>query len=452
MRRTTWARVYRIVRPHRLRLIGSLGGLLVLTGLGLYAPVWHSRLIANALTELDRPLFFQCLIALALIHVARSVFSFAYSYQMRVLGGRLVFDLRRQMYSHLQRLSLGFYESRSTGEIISRMMNDVSSITSLVTGTVLNTLISSVKAVFLVGILFYYDPLVAAVALGVLPLHFLGYFFFQARIAHYSWMSSEKTAQIYGKVSEVLGAMKMVKSYSGERRENKTLMGQLREHYDLRIRSGNMSSLWGNATGNISYLGQVLVMVVCGTAVLDQTLTLEQYILFMSYVGMLYAPVSELIGVVQQILPAKVGIRRVFEIIDLKPEVEDAPDGLRSRIEGRVEFNEVSFAYGQGDQVLKGVNFSARPGQMIALVGPSGCGKTTIANLIARFYDRSTGQILIDGRDIQAYALSALRDQMSIVLQETSLFRGSILDNIRYGKPEATMDEIEQAARQANAP
>ena len=141
---------------------------------------------------------------------------------MRVLGGRLVFELRRKMYDHLQQLSLGYYESKSSGEIISRMMNDVNAVTSLLTGTVLNTLISSVKALALIGVLFYYNGMVATVAVAVLPLHFLGYFIFRARISHLSWKSSEKMAQIYGKVSEVLGAIKMVKSHSGERRESRS--------------------------------------------------------------------------------------------------------------------------------------------------------------------------------------------------------------------------------------
>ncbi|HIG19088.1 MAG TPA: ATP-binding cassette domain-containing protein [Candidatus Handelsmanbacteria bacterium] len=153
----------------------------------------------------------------------------------------------------------------------------------------------------------------------------------------------------------------------------------------------------------------------------------------------------------QQILPAKVGIRRVFEIMDMEPEVTDRPDGSRETIRGEVVFNDVSFAYAQGDQVLTDVSFRAEPGEVVAFVGPSGSGKTTIANLIARFYDRSRGEVTIDGRDIQEYSLRSLRDQMSIVLQETFLFRGTILDNVRYGKPEATTEEIEEAARLANA-
>ena len=451
MRQNIWRRIYDIIVPYRTYLLLSMGVLLVLTGIGIYSPVWSSRLMGTALPNQDKSLFIQCVAVLFLIQIASSLLSYLYSYQMRVLGGRVVFDLRRRMYDHLQRLSLGFYESRSSGEIISRMMNDVNSITSLVTGTVLNILISSFKAIVLLGVLTYYSPKITIVAMGVMPLHFLGYFFFRARITNYAWKSSEKMSQIYGKISEVLSAMKMVKSHSGELRESRSLITQLRESYDINLYSGNLSNIWGHATGNISYVGQVLVTVVCGFAVLDDGMPLEKYFLLLTYVGMLYAPVSELIGVVQQILPAKVGIRRVFEIMDMEPEVADRPDGLRQIQTGTVVFRNVSFAYEQGDQVLKNVDFTARPDMVTAFVGPSGSGKTTIANLIARFYDRSSGEITIDDRDIQEYTLRSLREQMSMVLQETYLFRGTILDNILYGKPDATIEEIEEAARLANA-
>lgn len=452
MRKTLWERVIQIIIPYKGRLGVSMVTLLALTALGLASPIWASKLIGRALPDGDRQLFLQCVIVLLVIHLASSGLSYLYSYQMRILGGRVVFDLRRRMYDHLQRLSLGFYESRSAGEIISRMMNDVNAVTSLVAGTALNTLISSFKAIALLVVLFYDSPKVAFVAIAVLPLHFFGYFFFQARISHVTWKSSEKMSQIYGKLSEVLGAMKMVKSHSGELRESRALITQLRENYAISLHSGNLSNIWGSATGNISYVGQVMVTLVCGFAVLNQEgLDLEDYVRILAWVGMLYTPISELIGVVQEVLPAKVGIRRVFEIMDTEPDVADRPNGLRESIRGEVIFRDVNFAYDQGDQILQGVSFKANPGDLVAFVGPSGSGKTTIANLIARFYDRSHGEILIDGKDIQDYTIQSLREQMSIVLQETHLFRGTILDNIRYGKPDATMDEIEEAAILGNA-
>ena len=446
-----WKRVYEIISPHRRRLGLAAVLMVVLAGLGIWSPLWMGKLIGTALPNMDKALFLQCVAFLFAIQIATSVVSYIYSYQLRILGGRVVFDLRRRMYDHLQRLSLAFYESRSSGEIISRMMNDVNSVTNLVTGSALNIIISSFKAIVLLGILFSMSPKVALTATAVLPLHFLGYFFFQARISHVSWKSSEKMSQIYGKISEVLGAMKMVKSHAGEFRERRALVTQLRENLDLNIYSGNLSNIWGHASSNASYVGQVLVMLVCGYAVIDDELTLETYIVLMSYVGMLYAPIAELIAVAQQILPAKVGIRRVFEIMEMESDVADRQDGLRETIRGEVVFRDVGFAYDQGEQVLEAVSFTALPGEVIAFVGPSGSGKTTIANLIARFYDRNSGEILIDGHDIQEYSVKTLRDQMSIVLQETTLFRGTVLDNIRYGKPDATILEIEAAARLANA-
>jgi len=454
MGHSLWKRVYELVAPYRARLALALIALLTHMGLAIWTPVWTGRLLGRALPDKDANHFLLCVGVLFVLFVSSSMLHLFYSHHMRVFGGRVVFDLRRRMYDHLQRLSLGFFESRNSGEIISRMMNDVNAITNLVTGTAINAIVSVFTAVVLIGVLFLESPKVLWIALAVLPLHFVGYYFFQARISHIAWKSSEKMSQIYGKISEVVGAMKMVKSHSGEVRERRALITQLRESYDINLNFGSLSTIWGQATGNISHVGQVVVMVVCGFAVIDdidESFILEDYVTVLAWVGMLYKPVSQLISLVQEILPAKVGIRRVFEIMELEPEVAEAEEGINETLLGDIVFDHVDFAYDQGDQVLQDVSFSARPGEVVAFVGPSGSGKTTIANLIARFYDCNGGEIRIDGKNIQEYALRALRDQMSIVLQETHLFRGTILDNIRYGKPLATTQEIEDAARQANA-
>ena len=430
----------------------SLMLLVVLTGLGLLTPMLGAKIIGVALPERRLRLFMICLVLVVIVQAVSTALSIWNGHNMRRLGGRLVFDLRRKMYRHLHRLSLSFHEGRSTGEIMARLMNDVSQITTLITGTALNTIVAIFKAVAILIMLFCLNARVALLALIVMPLHYLSYFMFKRRLSHESWKSTEKTSQIYGKVNEVLGAAKMVKAYSSEPRETRTLIAQLREGYEIGVHAGLLSSIWSGTSSLISNWGSIIVMAVCGTMViLTARMTVERYVLLMAYVGMLYAPISQLIAVANQLIPAKIGMQRVFEILDMEPDIEDRPNGIRCVVKGKIDFQNVDFAYPNGKQVLNGVSFKAEPGQLIALVGPSGSGKTTIANLIARFYDRTDGQILIDGRDIQDYPLSVLRNQMSIVLQETYLFRGTVRENICYGRPRATDEEIVTAAKSANA-
>ena len=400
---------------------------------------------------------FKVLLALmVLTTVVTAVLSFLNSHNMRRVGGRIVFDLRRKLYRHLQQLSLSFYESRGSGEIMSRMMNDVTAVTTLVTGTAINTVIALCKATAILGVLIYLNWKIALLSFIVLPLHYIGYYLFKNRLSYQTWKASEKISQIYGKASETFEAAKMVKAFSSESRETRNLTGQLREGYEIGIRTGLMSNCWGLSSGLISHFGSVLVMLICGFAVVNTREmvikdAVAHYVLLTSYVAMLYSPIGQLIEVANQLIPAKVGILRVFEILDMEPEVQDKTHGRRQVLEGEVEFEGVDFAYPNGKQVLSDVTFKAEPGQAVALVGPSGSGKTTVANLIARFYDRTNGTIQLDGTDIQEFALTALRSQMSIVLQETFLFRGTVRENLQYGKPDATEKEIVRAASLASA-
>ena len=455
-RQSTLVRVLDLVRPYRWKLAQSLGLLLMLTGAGLATPLIAAQIIGVALPSQDWSTFRLLLGAMFLLLVVTAVLRLLNNHNMRCIGGRIVFDLRRKLYKHLHCLSLNYFESRGSGEIMSRLMNDVAAITSLVTGTALNTIISLFTAVAILGLLFYLNWTVALLAVVVLPLHYFGYYLFRKRLSYQSWKQSEKISQVYGKANEVFDAAKIVKAYSNETREVRTLTAQLREGYQINVHSGLLSNAWGLSSGLISNGGMILVMLVCGFAVVfgnhaNTMVAVKQYIVLTSYVTMLYAPIDQLIDVANQLIPAKVGMMRVFEILDMEPEVQDRPSSVRRALQGRVEFESVCFAYPNGKQVLRDLNFTARPGQVVALVGPSGSGKTTIANLIARFYDRTAGAIRIDGVDIQDYALAALRNQMSMVLQETHLFRGTVRENLLYGKQGAGEDEVMRAASQASA-
>ena len=464
-RKTRLQQFLQLVKPYRFMLAQCLVVMLVMSGVAMVQPLLFAQVIGRALPNQDLHLFTTCLGGMLVVLLIGEALGLWNGHLLRLVAGRVIFDIRRKMYAHVQKLSLSFFESRSPGEINSRLMGDTASLANLVTGTVLRTIESIFRAAFILGLLLYMDWRIALIALAVTPLHFLSYFLFERRLSHESYKATEKNSQINGKTNEVFNAAKVVKGYSAEQREVKTLVAQLREGYEIGLRSGWLTNSWGAFTNSVSHVGSLIVMIACGMVVIWLDLTglsaaqsreeIQQGVVnfsaMIAYVGMLYAPISQLINVVGQIIPARVGLMRVYEILDLEQDVVDKPDALHRTIKGDVEFDSVCFAYPMDKQVLSDITFQASPGQVIALVGPSGAGKTTIANLIARFYEPTAGAIRIDGIDLRDYAVHSLRNQMSMVLQETYLFRGTIKENLLYGKPDATDQEVIDAAVLANA-
>ena len=464
-RKTRFEQFLQLVKPYRWMLGQCLAVMLVMSAIAMVQPLLFAEVVGRALPNQDVQLFTTCLLGMLVVLITGEVLGLWNGHLLRLVAGRVIFDIRRKMYAHVQKLSLSFFESRSPGEINSRLMGDTASLANLVTGTVLRTIESIFRALFILGLLFYMDWRIALIALAVTPLHFLSYFVFERRLSHESFKATEKNSQINGKTNEVFDAAKVVKGYSAESREVKTLVAQLREGYEIQLRSGWLTNSWGAFTNSVSHIGSLIVMVSCGLVVMWLDLTgfsaaqskeeIQQGVVnfsaMIAYVGMLYAPISQLINVVGQIIPARVGLMRVYEILDLEQDVIDKPEALHRRIKGDVEFDNVCFAYPMDKQVLSDISFTASPGRVIALVGPSGAGKTTIANLIARFYEPTSGNIKIDGIDIKDYAVHSLRNQMSLVLQETYLFRGTVRENLLYGKPDATHEEVVNAASLANA-
>ncbi len=244
----------------------------------------------------------------------------------------------------------------------------------------------------------------------------------------------------------------MVKAFSRERRETKKLIRELREYLGLNVRLGRTSSLMHIIAGLLTGGGTILLLWFGGRDILARRMTPGDLIAFIGYLGMLYSPILMLLRVSDVITQVMAAIDRIFITFDTAPDVAEKKDAIAlPPIEGRVEFQDVSFAYQVDEIVLKDISFVAEPGKVVALVGPSGGGKTTLVNLIPRFYDPTSGRILIDGYDLRDVRLNSLRAQIGMVLQETFLFAGSIKDNIRYGKPDATDDEVVEAAIAANA-
>jgi len=448
----TFRRLWPFIKPYTGALVNAVICLLALSILGMLGPLPGKILIDEVLIGRKLPLLWVVIGAIVLLALVRQVFSYLNSYTIRYVGSRLVFDLRTKLFRHLQDLSLSFYDQKQTGKIMSRLMGDVSSFQQLVTGNALSLITNIFQFFAVLAIMLYLHWKLTLVAMATFPGHLLTYYYFRDRVRELSRRSRDKWAAFSGSAHEVIRGTKLVKSFAAERREAKDFVHELKNLFNLGIDMGLQSQHWGIGSSMVELVGRVLFVAYAAYCVIRGELTVGTYFMFQSYLGMLHAPVMSFVELISQIVPALTGMERVFEILDMRPEVQEAPDAVSMRkMRGDVEFRDVSFQYADGEPVLHHLSFRAKPGEVVALVGPSGAGKSTVANLISRFYDVTSGQILVDGVDMRKVKLRSLREQIGSVLQETILFSGTIEENVLYGNPEKDHDDVESAAREANA-
>ena len=451
-RQSTFRRVLRLARPYVGLLLQVLAVMFVLASLRLVQPWPVKFIVDSAIPRKDTQLLLMILLGLFFLNVFRQIMTFTNTFVISYVGSRLVFDMRRKLFQHLQKLSLSYYDSKRPGEIMARLMSDVTAIKTLITGSAMQMLIEVFMFVSTLIIIFTINLKLAIVAVAILPFQVGTYFLFNKRVSASNRRVRQKVQEIHGSAYELVSGAKVVKSFNAETRASRTFVQDAKEMFDMGIDFRILSMQWGTTTEALGSLGRLVFIWFGVSAVIHGEIALGTYLAYVTYVGMLQAPIKRLISMIGQILPAKVGIERVFEILDMAPEVEEVEDPVNLKdMKGFVEFKNACFSYDGEEDVLRDVTFGAKPGETVALVGPSGSGKSTIANLIARFYDRTEGEILIDGHDIRDLYLKTFRDQIGTVLQETYLFTGTIADNIRYGRPEASHEEVVAAAQGANA-
>ena len=349
-------------------------------------------------------------------------------------------------------LSLSYFDSRQTGEIMSRVTNDSEVVESFVNHAA-DTLISDVIKLFaMVTVMFIVSPTLAAIALVPVPILFVLAFRFSKRVRPLYRRIRERLADINAGIQERISGIRVVKSFAREEYEYGRFDAEASSYYDARV---NAVKQWASFFPQVDLLvrgGIVAIWAVGALLVMRGQTTMGTLVMFHSYLGMLYEPVGNLARINDTIQRSLAAAERIFEVVDEQPAIQDAPDAVKiGRIQGRVELENVSFRYEDGEEVLKEVSLTAEPGQIVALVGRSGAGKTSIVNLIPRFYDPIAGRVLIDGTDIRTVTQASLRRQVAMVLQDTFLFNGTVSENIRYGKLEATDEEVREAARIANA-
>ena len=366
------------------------------------------------------------------------------------VGQWLTHDLRLMLYKHLQRLSLAFHNHNQTGDLIGRLTTDIDAVQTLVVSGLVGFITDSITLLGMAGVMLYLNWRFTVIALSVAPFLFTLTYSFTRRSKKASREVRTKQSQIVSLMQENLSAIGIVKAFGREEYEQHRLDQGSRDTVNMALRARNLKARLSPLVDIVVGIGTALVLWFGGRLVLAGGLSAGSLIVFIWYLGKMYKPMQDFAKLADTYSKAAVGYERIREVLETVPEVRDLPRALLApRFTGEVTFEKVNFGYTAGQRVLADISFNLTAGQTAALVGPTGAGKTTIAALIARLYDPDSGVVKIDGRNIREYQQKSLREQISFVLQENTLFHTTIWKNIAYGKPEATRKEILHAAEMA---
>jgi ATP-binding cassette subfamily B protein/subfamily B ATP-binding cassette protein MsbA len=391
-------------------------------------------------------------IAGVLLQVVNQIVS-AYGTQVQVdTGQRMVYTLRYRLLDHLQALGLHHHIVTNTGDAVYRVDVDAYAIENLVMSGLFPLAASVATLVVMFAILLTRDVTVAFLSLSVVPFLYLSLRYYTHTLVNNEERVRNLESKLIERLYETFSAIRLVKSFAREPHETRRYAEAGQNTMKARIGLTWQQSFFSVAITTITILGTALVVIVGGKHVLAGTMTVGDLYIVITYLGAVYGPLSSIAHTTGQLQGAVAGSRRVRAMFALTPETVDNPNAIEATtIKGDIKFENVSFSYPDGTTVLRDIDFEARPGQMVALVGLTGAGKTTLVSLIPRFYDVSAGRVLIDGVDVRDYRVRSLREKIALVLQDPVLFGGTIADNLRYGRLDATDQEIEQAARAAHA-
>ena len=394
---------------------------------------------------------FACL-AVLVIAALDAICTYTEKYLTTSVAQWITYDLRRTIYSHIQKLSLAFHDHKRTGDLISRVTSDIEAIQNFITQGLLGVLINIITLAGMIAVMFYLNWRFTLIALSVAPFLFTIVYSYTRRIKKASRAVRKKEGEITSVVEEVLSSIRVVKAFAREDYEVRRLEEQGLEGVEVALRARSLKAKLTPIVDLIVAMGTCLVLWFGSRLVMSGSLSAGELVVFILYLGKMYKPMQELSKMTDTYSKAAVGYERIEEILETKNEIKDARRALRApRFKGNVEFDHVSFSYTPDTPILRDVSFSIKAGQVAALVGPTGTGKSSIVSLIPRFYDPTSGAIKIDGADVRTFRQKSLRQQISFVLQETMLFHAPVWQNIAYSKPEASREEIIQAAEVANA-
>ncbi|MDQ5853371.1 MAG: ABC transporter ATP-binding protein/permease, partial [Chloroflexota bacterium] len=445
-------RLLAFVRPHWQRMALALLLMLLASGLTLTTPYLVKVAIDEHMRRGDMRGLSQIALWTAAAFIGIYITSAGQRYLIAWVGQRVLATLRERLFRHLQALSLGYHDRHIVGVTISRVISDVSVINDLLSQGLVVLIGDTVVLVGIVVVMLSMSPRLALLTFLVLPLMVLMTAIFARRARVAFRQTRARVAEVVGDLAENISAMRVIQAFAQEDVSQERFDRVNNANRDAHVAAMSLSFVFLPAVEFLGMLATGIVLWFGGLAVARGELTLGVVVAFLAYVSRFFQPIQELSQLYTTMQAAMAGGERVLHLLDTEPEVKDRPDAIEMPpIAGRVELRNVSFAYRNDARVLHDVSLTIEPGQMVALVGQTGAGKTSIANLVARFYDVTEGAVLIDGIDVRDVTQRSLRRQMGLVSQEPFLFAGTIADNIRFGRPDAPDNDVEAAARLANA-
>ncbi|MFC0210876.1 ABC transporter ATP-binding protein [Paenibacillus chartarius] len=491
-------RYFQFLKPYRLMILTIVGLGVLQFAVPLTVP-WMTKVLIDEVLPGNAETAWtlqKVILVLASVYVFGTAVNYVRQWVMARMGNSMVIDIRFQLYEHMQRLSQRFYDSRQVGSIVSRILNDVNGAQNLVGAGVINLVIDLFLVLFAGFMLFQMDWKLALLALWLLPVYYLTFTNINVRI-RYAWRSVHRQMErMSGVLVERIAGMKIVQAFNRERMELDRFKKQASAHYAYAMKAQFLSNTLGRISQTFQDFGGLVIWFAGGSMVIAGKMSIGELIAFQAYLAQLYGPIQRFSDVNVTIQNSLANVERIFEVFDIEPEIRniDHPVPLKS-CRGEVQFDKVSFEYvterpeppkaepARGDrdvaevqrpekrfywipprirpapakiavekrEALQRVSFHARSGEVVALVGPSGAGKSTIVNMISRFYDPDEGCVLLDGIDMRQYDVHDVRSHIALVLQDNVLFSGTVYENIAYGNPRASEEQVQAAAQAANA-
>ena len=444
-------KIFVLFKPYRKMLVASFLLMVSLNMVGLTLPWMLKIAIDRVLPNADYLLFWVLCFAMTIVYLTRCLLRYLASYTVDYTGIRLIVDIRQKVFKHLQSLSLRFYEAYRTGKLISNVISDVALLNMMMR---LTTALGEqfFQLVLITILLLVLNWQMALVVLISLPIHFCNFYFARKALRADSMVFQEKVSEISANLSEILTGAKVVKSFAKEQVECRRFFQNLRPMVAMQMKvTLDNIGLWCvfDMVTLFTYLATIGTGIVY---VQDGAVTIGEFVAFYTYVGMLIGPIQALSTQVATLAQGMVGASRIVKLLNTIPEIKECANPLHpERLTGLIEFQHVVFSYDKEKApVINDFSLEIKPGEKVALVGPSGSGKSTLSNLLLRFYDVTSGAILVDGYDVRRLGFESYRRNIGVVLQEPFLFSGTVRDNIAYAKEDATMEEIEKAAEMAN--